>query len=52
MQRLLRWSPAGEDNAASRRDGALTEIAGKLTPIRLPSVVLLSGKNEPVDCNK
>jgi len=29
---------------------ALKVISGKLTPIRVPSVVLLSWKKDPVDC--
>ncbi|THU48179.1 hypothetical protein C4D60_Mb09t23510 [Musa balbisiana] len=37
----------------SRRDGSLAglaEASGKVTPIRVPSVVLRSGKKDPVDC--
>lgn len=30
-------------------DGALNVMAGKLTPISVPNVVLLSWKNDPVD---
>lgn len=30
-------------------DGTLNAMAGKLTPISVPNVVLLSWKNDPVD---
>lgn len=33
-------------------DGALKVMAGKLTPIRVPRVVLLSWKKDPVDCRR
>lgn len=41
-----------KDAAAGWRcwDGALKVMAGNVTPIRVPNVVLLSWKKEPVDC--
>ena len=41
-----------EDAAVGWRcwEGALKVMAGNVTPIRVPNVVLLSWKKEPVDC--
>ena len=41
-----------EEAAAGWRcwDGALKVMAGNVTPIRVPNVVLLSWKKDPVDC--